>query len=105
MKEEPFLNKIDRLKQNILKKIHDLEKFDSEIKELKSEKVLDQKILNKFEIEKQYNSTSQMRQRIKQYNNKIKKLEEKKKMNKEFLDNIKLKLNKLLEDSQEQSKV
>lgn len=105
MKEEYFLNKIDIIKKNILKRIQDFEKFNSEMKELKTEMRIDQKILGKFENEKQDSSTSQMRQRIKQYNNKIKKLEKKKELNKEFLENIKLKLNKLLEDSQEQSKV
>lgn len=98
MKEEFFLNKIDRIKKNILKVIHDLEKFESEIKILKTERRIDQNILRKFEKEKQYSSKSQMIQRIEQYDNKIK-------MNKKFLDDFKLKLENLLKESQQQSKV
>ena len=105
MKEEQFLKKIDKLKQNILKKIHHIEKYETEIKELKTEVRLDQKILNKFNTEKEYGSTSQMTYRINQTEEKILKIKDKKENDKDFLDKIKLKLDNLVKESQEQSKV
>ena len=105
MKEERFLKKIDKLKQNILEKIHHIEKYEAEIKVLKTELRVDQNILNKFKVEKQYGSSSQMTQRIKDYKNEILKIQSKIEKYEIFLDKIKIKLDSLIKESQQQSKV
>ena len=105
MKEERFLKKIDKLKQNILEKIHHIEKYEAEIKVLKTELRVDQNILNKFKVEKQYGSSYQMTQRIKDYKNEILKIQSKIEKDEIFLDKIKIKLDSLIKESQQQSKV
>ena len=99
MKEEQFLKKIDKLKQNILEKIHHIEKYDTEIKVLKTQVRLDQNILNKFKKEKQYGAKPQMTHRINQTEEKILKIRQKKENDKDFLDRIRMKLDSLLEES------
>lgn len=105
MKEEIFLKKINKLKQNILEKIHSIEKYEIKIKELKTEMRLDQKILGKFEKEKQYGSKSQMKDRIKDYKNNISKVQSKIDTYEDILNKIRIKLDSLVKESQEQSKV
>lgn len=99
MKEEQFLKKIDKLKQNILEKIHHIEKYDAEIKILKTQVRLDQNILNKFKKEKQYGAKPQMTHRINQTEEKILKIRQKKENDKDFLDRIRMKLDSLVEES------
>jgi len=99
MKEEQFLKKIDKLKQNILEKIHHIEKYDAEIKVLKTQVRLDQNILNKFKKEKQYGAKPQMTHRINQTEEKILKIREKKEKDKDSLDKIRMKLDSLVEES------
>ena len=99
MKEEQFLKKIDKLKQNILEKIHHIEKYDAEIKVLKTQVRLDQNILNKFKKEKQYGAKPQMTHRINQTEEKILKIRQKKENDKDFLDRIRMKLDSLVEES------
>ena len=99
MKEEQFLKKIDKLKQNILEKIHHIEKYDTEIKVLKTQVRLDQNILNKFKKEKQYGAKPQMTHRINQTEEKILKIKQKKENDKDFLDKIRMKLDSLVEES------
>lgn len=105
MKEEQIFKKIDKLKKNILAKIHHIEKYEIKIKELKTEMRLDQKILDKFQKEKQYGSTTQMKNRIKDYKNEILKVQYKIDKDENFLDKIKIKLDSLVKESEQQSKV